>query len=154
MQRWIRSSIIALTLLPLIGCGGMADQVTQGGSTDQIASAAATQAVTSAPTSSGESAAMDQSAAAQPIEDKVKADLASYLGTSVDQISTIEIAERTWPDRGLGCRIRSGVFEPQPIAGFLITLEHNGQAYPYHTDRASMFVRCLDPGKPLDPITR
>ena len=88
------------------------------------------------------------------IEQTVKADLAALLNVSVDQISMVEAVERTWPDRGLGCNTRRGMYEPTPVPGYLVKLTHAGQTFEYHTDQHGNFVRCREPGKRLGPIMR
>ncbi len=88
------------------------------------------------------------------IEQAVKADLAKYLQVAAAQITVIETAEHTWPDQGLGCTTSPGVFEPVSTPGYLVRLKHDNETHAYHTDLHGRFLRCVDMGKPLGPITR
>ncbi len=88
------------------------------------------------------------------IERLVIEDLAATLGTTVTEIRHIATEARTWPDAGLGCQTRKGVYEPAPIGGYLVQLAHGMRTFEYHTDQAGHFLRCLEPGKPLGPIQR
>lgn len=88
------------------------------------------------------------------LETTVKNDLAAYLAVPPEEIRLLSMEERTWPDQGLGCRAQRGVFEPVRVPGFLVQLAHAEQTFNYHTDQAGRFIRCTDPGKPIDPISR
>jgi hypothetical protein len=90
----------------------------------------------------------------QATESLARADLASFLNVAEDQIQLVGSASRTWPDKGLGCAARKGVFEPQQTPGYEITLVHSGVTYRYHTDQQGRLIRCSDPGKPIGPISR
>jgi hypothetical protein len=86
------------------------------------------------------------------IVEQVQADLAMRLDVQVDQIQILSIENRTWPDAGLGCAARKGLYDPQPIPGQLILLGYQDRPYPYHTSLDGVFLYCPDVGKPLDPI--
>lgn len=83
---------------------------------------------------------------------QIKADLAQRLGVAADQIEVASTGERTWPDQGLGCAARKGLYEPAPTPGYIVVLVYAGQRYEYHADRAGRFLRCDAPAKPLGPI--
>jgi hypothetical protein len=88
----------------------------------------------------------------QEMEVRVRTDAARRLRLTLDEVRVTETAERTWPDRGLGCNARRGVFEPAPTPGFRILVEASTQRLTYHTDRFGRVLRCTAPAKPLDPI--
>ena len=88
------------------------------------------------------------------MEQLVKADLAALFGAPIDQIVVAEAGERTWEDEGLGCNARRGVFESMGVPGYRIVLAHGADTFEYHTDRHGRFLRCIEPGKPLDPISK
>jgi hypothetical protein len=88
----------------------------------------------------------------EEIEKLVKADLASRLGISTEEIHTQDISPRTWADKGLECSTRKGFYEPDPVPGYQILLSYEDREYRYHTDQEGIFAFCPDPGKPIDPI--
>ncbi|HEY0285336.1 MAG TPA: hypothetical protein VGC23_08105 [Vicinamibacterales bacterium] len=88
----------------------------------------------------------------QEMEARVRIDAARRLQMTVDEIQIAETVERTWPDRGLGCNARRGVFEPTPTPGFRILVQAGTQRLTYHTDRLGRVLRCTTPTKPLDRI--
>ena len=83
---------------------------------------------------------------------RVRIDAARRLRVTFDDVRIAETAERTWPDRGLGCNARRGVFEPTPTPGFRILVQAGTRRLTYHTDRFGRLLRCTAPTKPLDPI--
>ena len=86
------------------------------------------------------------------MELRVRTDAARRLRVTRDDVRVVEAAERTWPDRGLGCSARRGVLEPMPTPGFRIVVEAGTRRLTYHTDRFGRMLRCAVPDKPLDPI--
>jgi hypothetical protein len=86
------------------------------------------------------------------IEVKVKEDVARRLRLRAEDVRVVESASRTWPDRGLGCAARRGVFEPSDVPGFVVVAEAGTRRFTYHTDRYGRIVRCRTPSKPFDPI--
>ena len=86
------------------------------------------------------------------MEVRVRADAARRLRVTVDEVRVAETAERTWPDRGLGCNARRGVFEPAPTPGYRIIVQAGNRRLTYHTDRSGRLLNCAAPAKPLDPI--
>jgi hypothetical protein len=91
----------------------------------------------------------------QPIEAIVKivrSDLAQRLNTDLSEIEVIHLESRIWPDNGLGCAVRKGVFNEQPISGYRVLLSYLGVTYEVHTSLEGAFRYCLDAEKPLDPI--
>ena len=88
----------------------------------------------------------------QEMEARVRIDAARRLRVTFDEVRVAETAERTWPDRGLGCNARRGVLEPTPTPGFRILVQAGTRRLTYHTDRFGRLLRCTAPTKPLDPI--
>jgi hypothetical protein len=83
---------------------------------------------------------------------KVREDVARRFRLPVAEVRVVESASRTWPDRGLGCAARRGVFEPMEVPGFRIVAEAGSRRFVYHTDRSGRLVRCPTTSKPLDRI--
>lgn len=81
-----------------------------------------------------------------------QADLAASLQVTADRLAIVATHSRIWPDRGLGCVARKGVFEPERIPGYEIIVAHAGVQYMYHSDEFGRIVRCPNPAKPLGPI--
>jgi hypothetical protein len=86
------------------------------------------------------------------IERRVKDDTARRGRLRADDVRIIESRARIWPDAGLGCNTRRGVFEPEQIPGFEIVAEAGGRRFVYHTDRRGRLLRCSTPRKPIDRI--
>lgn len=82
---------------------------------------------------------------------KVREDVARRLRLQVEDVRVVESAPRTWPDRGLGCTARRGVFEPMDVPGFLVVAEAGTRRFVYHTDRFGRLVRCPSTTRPLGP---
>jgi hypothetical protein len=88
----------------------------------------------------------------QQIEMRVKEESARRLGVQAEEVRLVDVKARVWPDAGLGCNARRGVFEPSPVPGFRIIAEAGGRRLVYHTDRHGRLLRCATPTKPTDPI--
>jgi len=79
--------------------------------------------------------------------DKARADLATRLGISVEQIRLRDFAPVTWPDANLGCGASgsdaSKAVEPGTgVQGFRLFLTAGGdQLYTYHTD-STLAIPC------------
>lgn len=76
--------------------------------------------------------------------DRAKRDLAVQQNTNADAVTLVSAEYRDWPDSALGCP-RPGMMYAQVITpGYLITLEHDGATYEYHTDTnpEGMMVLC------------
>lgn len=86
------------------------------------------------------------------MEVRVRTDAARRLRVTFEEVRVAETAERTWPDRGLGCNARRGVLEPTPTPGFRILVQAGATRLTYHTDRFGRVLRCAVPTKPLDLI--
>lgn len=84
---------------------------------------------------------------------KVREDVARRLRLPVAEVRIVESAPRIWPDRGLGCVARRGVFEPMDVPGFRVVAEARSRRFIYHTDRYGRLMRCPSAPKPLGPIT-
>ena len=88
----------------------------------------------------------------EAIIELVRVDLAQRLKTNASEIEVINLESRTWPDTGLGCAVRKGLFIEQPIPGYRILLTYLGITYEYHTSLGGTFRFCPYAEKPLDPI--
>ncbi len=91
----------------------------------------------------------------QPMEaiiEVVRSDLARRLNADQSEIEVFHLESRTWPDTGLGCAVRKGVFNEQPISGYRILLSYLGVTYEYHSSLEGAYRYCLDAEKPIDPI--
>jgi hypothetical protein len=86
------------------------------------------------------------------VEVRVRMDAARRLRMTFEEVRVAETAERTWPDRGLGCNARRGVLAPAPTPGFRILVQAGTRRLTYHTDRFGRLLHCTAPAKPLDPI--
>jgi hypothetical protein len=86
------------------------------------------------------------------IERRVKDDVARRGSLRADDVRIIESRARVWPDAGLGCNARRGVFEPAQVPGFEIVAEAGGRRSVYHTDHRGRLLRCSTPRKPIDRI--
>lgn len=79
---------------------------------------------------------------AQPLVDRVVADLAARLGVAPNEVEVVEVREVEWPDSSLGCP-KPGYSYLQVITpGYQIRLRAQGQTYDYRTDRGQLFVLC------------
>lgn len=85
-------------------------------------------------------------------ETLLRSHTATLLSVSSDQIQLVEAVARTWPDRGLGCGARRGVYEPQPTPGYMIVLSHGTTTLRYHADQYGRFIRCDETSRPRGPI--
>jgi hypothetical protein len=89
-------------------------------------------------------------------ERRVKDDMARRVRLRAEDVRIVESGARVWPDAGLGCIARRGVFEesrePTRVPGFEIVAEAGGRRFVYHTDRRGQLLRCSTPRKPIDRI--
>ena len=74
--------------------------------------------------------------------DKVKADLASRLGISEDEISVVSAESKTWSDSSLGCPEKGMMYTQVITPGYRIILEVDGTQYDYRTDDMGNFKLC------------
>jgi hypothetical protein len=86
------------------------------------------------------------------VELSVKTDMAKRLGLRPGEVRIAESSARVWPDAGLGCNARRGLFEPADVPGFEIVAEAGGRRVVYHADRRGRLLRCSTPRKPIDRI--
>ena len=86
------------------------------------------------------------------MELRVKNDMAKRLGLRPGEVRIAESSARIWPDAGLGCNARRGVFEQADVPGFEIVAEAGGRRVVYHADRRGRLLRCSTPRKPIDRI--
>jgi hypothetical protein len=73
---------------------------------------------------------------------KVKADLASRLGISQDQISLVSAEAVTWNNSSLGCPKQGGMYLQVLTPGYKIILVFDGDKYSYHTDDSNEYILC------------
>ncbi len=87
---------------------------------------------------------MDQTAATA-IEVARQA-LAAELACSPSAINVRDTAYVEWNDSSLGCP-KPGMMYLQVITpGYRVVLEHDGQAYTFHTDRGRRAIQCMEDG--------
>jgi hypothetical protein len=106
------------------------------------------------PVSSTTQAASPPMTSLAETEALVRADLAATQGLPADQIAVAEAIVRTWPDQGLGCGKRQGVFEPSPVPGYQLTLTYGDKKFIYHADQHGRFLLCREHDKRFGPISR
>lgn len=101
---------------------------------------------TAAPTDTGEplveTPQVDQQLTKSEIVAAVKADLASRLGISQDQISVVSAEAVTWNDTSLGCPEKGKMYAQVLTPGYQIVLLAGGAEYDYHADEYGHFVLC------------
>jgi len=73
---------------------------------------------------------------------KVKADLASRLGVTENEISVISVEAVTWNDSSLGCPEKGMMYIQVLTPGYRIILEVSGKQYDYRTDDRGYFKLC------------
>ena len=73
---------------------------------------------------------------------KVKADLASRVAISVDEISLASVEAVTWNDSSLGCPSAGGMYLQVLTPGYKIILMAEGKEYSYHTDESNKYILC------------
>lgn len=66
---------------------------------------------------------------------------AAYTGVPASGIRVVDVSERVWSDRSLGCPEPGMGYAQALTPGFLISLEAGGASLHYHTDHAQV-VRC------------
>ncbi|OEU72367.1 MAG: hypothetical protein BA864_06390 [Desulfuromonadales bacterium C00003093] len=65
---------------------------------------------------------------------KVKADLASRLGVTENEISVVSVEAITWNDTSLGCPEKGMMYAQVLTHGYRIILKAGGKQYDYRTD--------------------
>ena len=65
---------------------------------------------------------------------EARRDLASRLGVPETEIKMTAAREHTWDDAGLGCPEPGKTHSPGKVTGWILTLEHAGRPFTYHTD--------------------
>jgi hypothetical protein len=73
---------------------------------------------------------------------KVKADLASRLGISEEEITVVSAEAKTWNDASLGCPEKGMMYAQVLTPGYRIILEVDGKQYDYRTDDMGHFKLC------------
>lgn len=143
----------ALLLGTLSACGGGATPTPPSPAVSTAVSTTAT-ASASVTTASG-LATVTVSRAATPsasvtrgtmdYPDVVRAALAQAttdLGVAPGQLTIVAVEARDWPDSSLGCPQPGRAYAQIVTPGYRVVVRANGQQYEYHTDRATMIVRC------------
>jgi len=74
--------------------------------------------------------------------EKVKADLASRLGISEDEISVVSAEAKTWSDSSLGCPEEGMSYMQVLTPGYHIILEYDGVQYDYRTGDMGRILLC------------
>jgi hypothetical protein len=74
--------------------------------------------------------------------DKVKADLASRLGISEEEISVVSAEAKTWSDSSLGCPEEGVAYMQVLTPGYQIILEYDGTRYDYRTGDMGRILLC------------
>ncbi len=73
---------------------------------------------------------------------KVKADLASRLGISEDEITVVSAEAKTWSDSSLDCPEEGMMYAQVITSGYRIILEVDGKQYDYRIDQSEKFMLC------------
>ena len=73
---------------------------------------------------------------------KCKADLASRLGISQDQISVVSAVAVTWNNSSLGCPEKGMMYTQVLTPGYRIILEADGTQYDYRTGNSGNILLC------------
>jgi hypothetical protein len=80
---------------------------------------------------------------------KAKADLASRLAASVDDIMLLEATSVVWNDASLGCPQEGMLYAQVITPGYLIRLASGDQVFEYHASRGTTVVYCENPSPPF-----
>lgn len=72
----------------------------------------------------------------------VKADLASRLGLSQDEISVVNADAVTWNDTSLGCPEKGKMYAQVLTPGYQIILDYKSTKYDYRTNDVGFFKLC------------
>lgn len=78
-----------------------------------------------------------------PAVEFAMADLAAYLGVSIDVIDWVSQEEVDWPDGSLGCPQPDMSYTQAIVNGSLIILEVDGVSYKYHSGGGRGPFLCL-----------
>lgn len=95
---------------------------------------------------------LGQALSLQQTEALIIADLAGFLKLPQDQIQMVSTERRTWPDQGLGCSKRAGVYEPAPVPGYRVVLSDGANTFTYHADQHGRFLRCREGDRRIGPM--
>lgn len=74
---------------------------------------------------------------------RAREDLATQLGVEPAAIRIAGMQPQQWADSSMECPIADQPVEPGPIAGYRLSLRHQGRLYTYHTDMKT--VRACPP---------
>ncbi len=85
----------------------------------------------------------------QSLIESAKADLATRLAISADDIILLEASSVVWPDTSLGCPQPGMQYAQVLTPGYLIRLGAGTQAYEYHTSRETTVLYCANPSPPV-----
>jgi hypothetical protein len=78
-----------------------------------------------------------------PAVESAMADLAAYLGVSIDVIDWVSQKEVDWPDGSLGCPQPDMSYTQAIVNGSLIVFEVDGVSYEYHSGGSREPFLCL-----------
>lgn len=65
---------------------------------------------------------------------QAREDLAARLGADPAEIRIAGMQPQQWADGAMECPLADQPVEPGPIAGYRLSLRHQGRVYTYHTD--------------------
>jgi hypothetical protein len=68
--------------------------------------------------------------------------IARDLSVSPDELTSIDVTPRVWPDAALGCPHPGGVYAQVLTPGYLVEVELAGERYEFHADKRGTVVRC------------
>ena len=88
------------------------------------------------------------------MKDRLLVRVAATEQVPIDDIKVVEATKNVWLDASLGCPGGRRLMGRSQIAGYRFVLQLGERMLEYHTDTLGTIVRCPDPGRPIDRITR
>lgn len=83
------------------------------------------------------------------VVERARSHLAAALGCAPADIVVETVEPVVWNDGALGCPQPGVMYTQATVAGYKVTLTHDGQRYWYHTDRRRNVVPCPHDVRPL-----
>jgi hypothetical protein len=80
-----------------------------------------------------------------PAAEAVRRLLADSLGVPYDQVAILNADAVVWNDGCLGVPQPDEDCQPDPVSGYRVTLESNGERYIFHTDESGLLARLAPP---------
>jgi hypothetical protein len=90
----------------------------------------------------GEFASSSAAPAADAEQKPLVAAIARDLGVAPEEITSVKITPRVWPDAALGCQRPGEVYAQVLTPGYLVEIELGGERHEFHTDERDYVVRC------------